>query len=95
MEQKLKEFYSAVSRAREMCAGSNIKSFNEVRKALREAIEFGNAHNIRYEYCALCTQALTLMEQAKEYKDRLEPDTILCNVLNSIDAFSSTKKQRG
>jgi len=81
----LRIFYAMVQHTREMCAGDNIQCYDKVRKALREAIEFGNKREIDVVYLRLCTEALTKLESAKEFKDRLEPDHILCDILNSIN----------
>lgn len=74
-----------VSRAREMCAGSNVQSVSKVRKAVEEAILFGANNGILRDYLVLLAHVDTLLSELREYKDRLEPDTILCDILNEIN----------
>jgi len=81
----LKEFYNLVSTAREMCAGSNVKELKEVCRAIRQAILYGYTYYMRDDYLKRLSEAVTKLEEAKEYKDRLEPDRILCDILNEID----------
>jgi len=81
----LKEFYGLVSRARESCAGSSVKALDTVKVYVREAIEYGYTHNASRHHMAKLSEALTLLENAKTFLDRVKADEILCGILNEIN----------
>jgi hypothetical protein len=82
---ELREFYNKVSRAREMCAGSNVQRIGNVKACVCFAVRYGNTHGINREYLTKLTEVMSLLNEAREYKDRLKPDTILCDILNAIN----------
>lgn len=74
--------YQKVSAIREGCAGSGLQSKAWLLEQLDEVIIL--AYNI--DAGAIIIGALEktreLMSHIKRYEDRLEPDNILCNLLN-------------
>lgn len=83
------ELYWKISKAREACAGCNIQSFAIVRRLIEEAIEYLSSKptlcpDITTIRLLQLEEALSLIEKAKEYGDRLKPDAILCEILNEM-----------
>jgi len=78
------ELRRLISKAREACAGSNVKSFRDVNILIGKA--YGFAYQVRcYEIAKQLLEISNLVSQAKNYGDRLEPDRRLCDILNGID----------
>jgi len=94
MDKKvLADVYSKLKSAREMVAGGNYQEFPIVIDKVKEALGFMSEEFAKCEFSECCTvldwtnrilYAKILLEEAKEYGDRLEPDRILCDVLNEM-----------
>jgi len=70
---------------REACAGSNVKPILRVRSMVGSTLIWAHCHNIPMEFIREITKARNLLIEAKDYGDRLEPDRILCDLLNRLD----------
>ena len=79
-----KKLYRLISKARESCAGSSVKDIQEVielnKAALQYAVFIGADRSIQDSL----SRVDGLLREAKDYGDRLEPDNILCSVLNQM-----------
>ena len=87
-----RDLYAKISKAREACAGCDIKPITEVRSLLKEAIEYihGRYHRDAPEF--LLKSRLKMVYRNLEpipgrhftYGDRLGPDQALCDILNEM-----------
>jgi len=85
-KENLMGLFRLVKEARESCGGSKIKEFKEVVRLIRKAESFSLTMFPKKvtNYDVKLYQARILMEVAKEYNDRIEPDNILCELCNKL-----------
>lgn len=83
MEKYYQEIlYASIWRVREMCAGSRIQPLETVIKKTENTLDYARTHNAPEVIIGKLNKVLNLLRTAKHYKDRLEPDQILCAILN-------------
>ena len=81
---KLRELRQSISRAREACAGSNVKDKNEFVYLLNDSLITAE----RYNYIGLLIDLGSVFYEAlkiSDYGDRLPLDDKLCDILNDLD----------
>lgn len=96
-KEDLRNVYNDLKAAREKVAGDNIQEPEIILAALKPAItglinlhkKLCGVHDYRnigwvHVFISKVTMAKGLIENIKEYRDRLEPDRILCDVLNEM-----------
>jgi len=94
MDKKvLADVYSKLKSARETVAGGNYQEFPIAIDRVKEALGFMSEEFAKFDLKYYGTVlswvnrtilAKGLLERAKEYGDRLEPDRILCDILNEM-----------
>jgi len=91
MTNRQNELYHKISIAREACAGSNIKSKTELQRLIRQTMEYAVNIGAPRQVTLLLTQAVNRIETLVTFSDRLEPDTILCDILNNWERLWNAK----
>jgi hypothetical protein len=82
-----KELYRLISDAREACAGCCVKELPEVMNLVNEVLKYLQDKLFaakEIEQWELLNVVKKLLQNVKEYGDRLEPDQILCDILNEM-----------
>jgi len=75
--------FDAVWKAREACAGSNVKGFGEVQRLLAVAINIAFRTHVDRAVQVKLQEADNIIDNAVEYKHRLPADDILCELLDT------------
>jgi len=79
------KFRGLVSDAREACAGSDQLSLGELLDKVHYARRFASRHKELEDYEGILNIVFLKLRYATEHEDRLEPDNILCDIINEID----------
>jgi len=83
--EKLKEFYRLVKKAREACAGAaSVEPFSNVIYKVSQAFYYGVSNHMSTVHLDKLIGSKRLLQHAKEYGDRLRPDELLCEVCNEL-----------
>jgi len=84
-QEILRELRSKISRAREACAGSHVQPIPRVVDFLTEAISYAMENGFGF-VADILVRVKQVVERAKVYGDRLEPDQKLSDILNRLDS---------
>jgi hypothetical protein len=76
--------YAKISKARESCAGGDVQDIAKVVDYVRDALNYATQVEAPETTLDNLRTALGQLNTAKEYKDRLKPDQILCDILNGM-----------
>ena len=83
MRSSANELYRFVVNARESCAGDSVKSKLDVIMMIDIAIDFASRFDAPMLLINKLINAKTIMEDARNYSDRLPADRLLSSVLNN------------
>lgn len=91
---KLREIRQSVSKARESCAGSNIKDLNDLKDYTVDSWYTARRFGM-FDIGSKLSEIFTILLDVKEYNDRLKPDNLFCDILNDLDEKIRELEQHG
>lgn len=77
------ELYRLIGKAREACAGCDVAEVVELHELLNEAADYSIRESRTDIYLKLI-EVRSFILGIKEYKDRLKPDQLLCDIMNGM-----------
>jgi len=81
-EYKNRVLYAMIWKAREHCAGSEVREQVQVIKEIFDAKTYAEEMKVGDIIIGKLMKALEIMRNANNYIDRLPADDILCDILN-------------
>ena len=78
------KLYVLISRAREACAGCSVEDKEKLRQLTKTALQYAVFIGAEKSIQDRLIKAYELIVKIEEYGDRLEPDNILCDILNEM-----------